>query len=146
MISQILANFEFSVKQGVFSQIRLGGKFAVNCLSNIVPWECFSHKFWFFCKEITICKVWGIRKFHEGSAFFEKKNNFLLNGFVYLKQLFLPQTSRFLQKIKCWRFGEETTFCWGNGFSFRKASSAKIEGWKTSRGSRLPCLSSLPVS
>ena len=52
----------------------------------------------------------------------------------------------FLWRFISGRFVEATTFCQGNAFFFWISSSANFECWKVARGSRLSCLSSLPVS
>ena len=133
-------------KKSVFFQIRMSGSFAVDCLSNIVPCDRFWHEFQLFCKEITSWKVGWIRKVHKESADIERKMISTSTVSFPWNILFFPQTSVFLRRIFRWSFGEETTFCRGNAFSFWKASSAKFGGWQASRGSRLPCLSSLTVS
>ena len=96
-------------------------------------------------KKILISTFRGFRNFQEKSPIFERKLDLNLIGFLSLKYHFLPEMSKFLQRIICWRFGEETIFCRGNALSFWKTSSAKIEAWKCSRGRWLSCLISQPV-
>ena len=121
--------------------MKLGGKFDVDCHSNIV-----SHlNSGFSGKKIKTCRVGGIRKIQEDSSIFERINDSNLNGFNSLNHFFFPQTSLLLRRIVCGRFVAATTFCRGNASSFWKSSSAKFEAWKTFRGSRLSCLISQPV-
>ena len=110
----------------------------------LFPEIAFHLKSDFSRKKNTLRKLGGFRKFQEESAILEKKNDLNLTGLFSLRHFF-PQTSMFFRRIICGRFGDETNFCRWNAFPFWKASAATFEGWKASRGSRLFCLSSLPV-
>ena len=114
------------------------------------PFECcflrlfFIWNLSFLARRILFGKSEDLEIFGKKTQL-SKKNDLNLNGLFSLGHFFL-QTSMFLRRIICGRFGEETTFCRSNFFSFWKASSARFDGWKVSRCSRLSCLSSLPVS
>ena len=98
-----------------------------------------------FGKKVLIWTVRGIIRFQEESPILEREKDLNLNGFIYLKYLFLKIVNVLL-KNQILKVGWRNFVLSRKHLFFWKASSAKFEGWKASRGSRLSRLDSLPVS